>query len=302
MKELVYERFGFVSSFDNPDNTELADLHENMMRFYKERAKPQDYYRQAEAGNRNWEDGHHPFHQKVLDVLCPGEVVAEFGCGTGYASNFFLKRGVRYAGFDLSPESISAKCIDQLGCVLFAANAYAAPIRSMSVDAAVSFYSIEHVVWPAKYLDEMVRVTKPGGIVALAFPDYLSNVRRRIASIQFGEESGGVKEKLRKGHIMDAVKGYFQRQSYDRCLANVRNQIYVHKNFVFLIFTRPRCLRMAYSSDNDAVYFASEEEICLYLKKLGCAVEVRSRNLKSRTGENLDAALSGNGLVIARKG
>jgi len=55
-----------------------------------------------------------------------------------------------------------------------------------------------------------------------------------------------------------------------------------------------------YKSDNDAVHFASEEEVVRYLEGKNCLIEKRSGGTKGKNGEGLDSAKSGNGFVVAR--
>jgi ubiquinone/menaquinone biosynthesis C-methylase UbiE len=288
----LQERFRWISSIDHPEHPSLLRLDRSMKYFYQNVALQQDYHRIAESGNPTWDD--HPLHRAIIEMISPDDTVVEFSCGSGYCSRHFAKVGCRYIGLDLSIQELVRTKKKELSACLLAGNAYQMPLASSSADFVISLYSLEHVVWPQRYLNEMRRVARAGGHIALAFPDYLKNPRGRPAgSMRFGRSPGGLRYKVAHKRWIDALQTFLERVLVYRAqVAKLRHRIYQKKQVRFLINTAPLCLVTEYASDNDAIYFANEEEIAQYLTRNGCAVIKRSCSVVN--------APEGNGLVVAK--
>jgi 2-polyprenyl-3-methyl-5-hydroxy-6-metoxy-1,4-benzoquinol methylase len=100
----------------------------------------------------------------------PVEVI-DVGAGTGLVGEALLRAGVdaRVAGVDLVEpmlREIDSPAYRQ--CVVADA-ARELPIRSDRFDAAVSVGLMEHVIEPKRFVPEMLRVVKPGGIAVLTY-------------------------------------------------------------------------------------------------------------------------------------
>lgn len=296
------ERFRFLASHEDPSDPRLLELDRRMKDFYCRSAVAQGYFEQAEAGNTDWLAGGHVHQRAVLDRVQKGDLVVEFSCGNGYASRPFHALGARYLGFDLSPVAMGVTKKTYPHADLVAGDGYSAPMATGSADVVVSFFAIEHIVWPHRFLEEMVRVAKPGGLVALAFPDYLANPKRSIGSIRLGRSGDRIRAKAQQGRIWDALQSTIElKLIYPRYAARLRRQVYDERKTRFFVNLAPTCLVWRYQSDNDAIHFASEEEIANHLDRKGCEIIARSRDLRNAKGESLDAAKSGNGFVLARK-
>ena len=285
------ERFRWISSLDHPEHAALLELDVRMNRFYKEEAINQDYHCMAESGNLTWED--HPLHRAIIEMITPDDTVVEISCGSGYSVKHFAKVGCRYIGIDLAAQELARTKKSQRSAWLVAGNAYEMPIGTSSADFVISLYSLEHVVWPQHYLDEMLRVVRIGGHIALAFPDYLENPHgRSVGSVRFGRSPGGIRYKIAHNLWIDAAQTILERELLYRAqVRKLRSSIYRKNRVRFLINPAPLCLVTDYESDNDAIYFASEEEVARYLTQNGCAV-VKRRRCVANSPE-------GNGLVIA---
>jgi SAM-dependent methyltransferase len=296
------ERFCWVSSYDVPEDPRLINLDRAMKVFYQKDAGAQGYFEQAEAGNANWLSGDYPFQEAVLKKVEPDQLVVEFSCGNGYPARAFATLGARYVGFDLSLSSSGKNTAAPAKTLLVAGSGYQAPIRSNMADWVVSFFVIEHIVWPMRFLDEMMRACAPRGRVALAFPDYLADQRKSINSIRLGRSPGRIHDKFKNLRWLDTLQSTVElKVLYPTLISRWRSEVYNQRRCRFLINTAPECLVGPYRSDNDAVYFASEEEICMYFQKKGFEVVMRSRDVVDRQGRNQAAELVGNGFVIARK-
>jgi SAM-dependent methyltransferase len=104
----------------------------------------------------------------VLD----GSILLDVGGGPGYFHDAFTSAGARYLGLDPDVGELSARGTPQAGMIR--ASGYALPVRSNSVDICYSSNVLEHVGDPKAMLDEMVRVTRPGGTVFVSFTPWYS--------------------------------------------------------------------------------------------------------------------------------
>lgn len=297
------ERFSCISSYDSPNERRLVRLDQEMRDFYLNSSVSQDYHLISQQANESWTDKF-PLHQGVLDLIQEGNRVIEFSCGTGYAADFICERGAEYIGFDLQvtrTRSDKQKNPDSRRR-LVESSGYNVPVQSGIADMAISFYALEHLVWPARYLDEMLRVVKPGGHVALLFPDFIANPLKIMPSVRFGVNPGGLRVKLRRRQFLDLARSLYDRSIlYRAMIIRLRRDIYHHK-ICFMINTAPSCLVSPWASDTDAIYFASEEEVSTYFISRGCLIKMRSRDIRRKDGTSMDSETSGNALVVAEVG
>lgn len=284
-----------------PTEGRLFRLDQEMRDFYRVSAVSQDYHLISQQGNASWTD-EFPLHRAVLSLIQKGHRVIEFSCGNGYAADFICERGAEYIGFDLQVTKTKSDKLNPPNASLIEGSGYNVPIRSGFADLAVSFYALEHLVWPSRYLDEMLRVVKPGGYVALLFPDFIANRFKIMPSVRFGINPGGLRAKLRRKQFLDLAQSLYERYVvYRAMILGLRRDIYHHK-LCFMINTAPSCLVSPWASDTDALYFASEEEVVTYFISRGCSIKMRSREIKRKDGASMDSAISGNALVVAQVG
>lgn len=96
-----------------------------------------------------------------------GKVVADIGCGNGRLGRLIVPDCERYIGID-SSESIVAfpTYIDNFNSVtLVRASATDLPLENDSVDIAICWGVLHHIDDPWRAVDELIRVTKPGGFI-----------------------------------------------------------------------------------------------------------------------------------------
>ncbi|MBO2448318.1 methyltransferase domain-containing protein [Actinomadura barringtoniae] len=105
-------------------------------------------------------------------IRLDGATVIDVGTGTGLFARELAAAGARCAGID--HELAELVSLGEPGRNTLVASALALPFRSGSADVCFSSNVLEHVPNPWQMADEMVRVTRPGGIVFLSFTNWLS--------------------------------------------------------------------------------------------------------------------------------
>lgn len=104
-----------------------------------------------------------------------GKKILDAGCGNGGVSIAFALSGAKLTGLEVEEELhlISVKHARaynvDIDSVLYDGNKL--PLNDNCFDAAVSVSVLEHTLDPVLYLQELLRVVKPGGIIYLAFPN-----------------------------------------------------------------------------------------------------------------------------------
>jgi SAM-dependent methyltransferase len=114
----------------------------------------------------------------------PGRRVVDVACGEGYGSALLAQAAAQVTGIDISPEAVAharAAYGARLNLRFEAASATALPLPDASVDAVVSFETIEHLE-PAdqpRMLAEIARVLAPGGVLVVSAPNPVEYSRAR---------------------------------------------------------------------------------------------------------------------------
>ncbi len=153
-----------VSRHRGPDGT--ADLKRcvRLVRaFRREQTDPDHFYRvlaeDSVAQLRDFVD---------LD----GALVLDVGGGPGYFRDAFGDAGASYFSVDADLGEMSARGAPVPGSVL--GSGLALPIKDGAVDVCYSSNVLEHVPRPWQMVEEMLRVTRPGGLVFCSFTVWLS--------------------------------------------------------------------------------------------------------------------------------
>ncbi|MCW2942074.1 MAG: Methyltransferase type 11 [Actinomycetia bacterium] len=101
-----------------------------------------------------------------------GALVIDVGAGSGFFTREMTAAGAVCAGVDYDAGELTAHGPPPAGSVL--GSALALPFRTGCADLCFSSNVLEHVRDPWQMAAEMVRVTRPGGIVYLSFTNWLS--------------------------------------------------------------------------------------------------------------------------------
>jgi SAM-dependent methyltransferase len=109
--------------------------------------------------------GERPIGRSLLDV----------GGGPGYFAAAFADAGVRYIGVEPDPCEMHAAepVLARENATLVRASGMALPFADNSVDICLSSNVAEHVPRPWQLGGEMLRVTRPGGLVVLSYTVWL---------------------------------------------------------------------------------------------------------------------------------
>ena len=96
-----------------------------------------------------------------------GTTVLDVGGGPGYFAKEFAQLGAGYYAVEPDPAEMHAAGLPPAGAVR--GSGMALPIRCDAVDVCFSSNVAEHVDRPWAMADEMLRVTKPGGLMVLSY-------------------------------------------------------------------------------------------------------------------------------------
>ncbi|MDV3128601.1 class I SAM-dependent methyltransferase [Mycobacterium sp. 21AC1] len=103
-----------------------------------------------------------------------GRTMLDVGGGPGYFASAFESAGMRYIGVEPDPREMHAGPAGEPGAGSFVrASGMALPFADASVDVCLSSNVAEHVPHPWRLGNEMLRVTRPGGLVVLSYTVWL---------------------------------------------------------------------------------------------------------------------------------
>ena len=201
-----------------------------------------------------------------------GQLLLDMGCGEGrHSIGALLETPANVIGLDLSFEDLNtAKSrlnnFDLSGCDTFCVfgvgNIKNIPIENSSLDAVVCSEVLEHVDSPKESIQELVRVLKPGGIMALSVPRYLPELICWKLSKEYSKTPGGHVRIFKHSQLRDlAENNGLQYQSFHwahglhspywwlQCLFwNTRETSYViklyHKLLVWDLMKKPLFTRL----------------------------------------------------------
>jgi SAM-dependent methyltransferase len=112
----------------------------------------------------------------VLQVAAHGELagrtVVDVGGGGGWFTAAFRARGAHCYLFEPDPAELCLRTAAPAGAVV--ADGYWLPVRDGGADVVFSSNVLEHVADPVGLIEEMIRATRPGGLVYLSYTNWYS--------------------------------------------------------------------------------------------------------------------------------
>jgi SAM-dependent methyltransferase len=115
-----------------------------------------------------------------------GKTVLDLGCGSGESLIPLLRRGAKVIGIDISPDLITIACqrldVEGLNATVRVGSAYQTDLPDSSVDVIFCMSLIHHLDIP-RVREEMRRILRPGGFIALKEPIRFSQTYSRFRSL-----------------------------------------------------------------------------------------------------------------------
>lgn len=127
--------------------------------FLKEQSDPDRFYRDLAA-----DSAEQVSEWQRLD----GATILDVGGGPGYFAQAFQRRGATYIGLDADAGEMRLHGREPGPRTVLGSGTHL-PFRTASMDVTYTSNVLEHVRNPWRMCDEMVRVTKPGGIVFISY-------------------------------------------------------------------------------------------------------------------------------------
>lgn len=139
-------------------------------------------------GSNAWQENYATHAERYLHFLpqLKGLEVLDAACGVGYGTHIIAESGAaKVTGLDVSDEALETAnaTFSHPNITFLKGDCIALPFVDNSFDAVTSFETIEHLNDPAKFLDEIARVLKPGGDLFLSCPNSLTNSLSTIRKI-----------------------------------------------------------------------------------------------------------------------
>lgn len=136
-----------------------------MIEFTGERFVP------TESGEIRYE---HMHRYTWASRFCQNKKVLDIACGEGYGSALLAGYATDVVGVDIAQEAVahaSEKYASQTNLRFLQGSATAIPLDDQSVDVAVSFETVEHLMQQSEMLAELRRVLKPEGLLIISSPN-----------------------------------------------------------------------------------------------------------------------------------
>ncbi|HET8952778.1 MAG TPA: class I SAM-dependent methyltransferase [Solirubrobacteraceae bacterium] len=132
-----------------------------------------EFTHQAESFNRSQAANAHETLAALVDLADPrpGERWLEAACGPGIVTRTLAPRAGSVHGVDLTPAMVELarrEAAAQENVTFAVGDATALPDASGAYDGAITRFSLHHVPVPARLVEELARVVRPGGAVVLA--------------------------------------------------------------------------------------------------------------------------------------
>ena len=229
-----------------------------------------------------------------------GTKVIDVGCGAGRHSFEAYRRGADVVAFDQDATELAGvdtmfRAMADSGEMPPAAraetvvgNALALPYPDRTFDCVIASEILEHVPADNKAIDELIRVLKVGGRLAVTVPRWLPERLCWLLSDDYHSNEGGHIRIYRANRLRAKIAGRGMTFTYAhhahalhapfwwlKCLVGVNNSEHpavaaYHKMLVWDMMQRPRFTRLAESTLNPLI----GKSVALYFEKPVPAVEL----------------------------
>lgn len=231
-----------------------------------------------------------PYVDMFRHFVKPAEgQVLDVGCGVGTSTVMLRHRGFEAIGADVSPRFLPAN----LPGFIVADFSNAHQVADNTYTAAGCHDVIEHIEEPLKFLAEMVRVVKPGGLVLVHAPNLTSPV---VAARVVVDNLLGRTPYLGINNLIESVRLFLS--SFWHCWQ-------AKSGLDAFRMRKPRLETGIVCYDADAVYWTNPAEIRRFLESQGCEIchyQRMGRSWGARLIANFAPNFAGQICIVARKG
>ena len=147
-------------------------------------------------------------HDFLGDIDIKGACVLDVGCGLGFFSRALRARGAEVLACDIGQELLE-RVRTTVGCQCVRADALAL-VDQFGVerfDVVLSSECIEHTPSPERALQQMARVLKPGGRLAVSTPNVVWYPVVKVATLAKARPFDGLENFSTFGSIRRALEG-----------------------------------------------------------------------------------------------
>jgi SAM-dependent methyltransferase len=215
-----------------------------------------------------------PLYLRYLEFtksFVPAGRILDVGCGNGWSTYWMADSGLDATGIDLDTRAFEPPARDRLQFV--EGSGTRLPFPDQVFDAVTSHQCLEHVPEPAEMLREMIRVTRPGGVVCIVGPNLLGlGPSLRALTRYVWQQQPRRRILLRDaempchpfGNTLPEVLWYMTLN----LLLTTRKWLSRRATFTM----RSPDLRPPFHSDNDAIYLCNPLDLNRFLRAQGCKV------------------------------
>jgi SAM-dependent methyltransferase len=215
--------------------------------------------------------------------IAPGDRVLDVGCGNGRHAFEAYRRGARVVAFDLDRQELAAvaglcgamrlegEVPPGAGSASVSGDATVLPFADRSFDKIIAAEVFEHILDDQRAINEMARVLRPGGVLAVTVPAWLPERICWGLSREYHEVPGGhvriytrveLEAKLRRAGF--AIGGHHHAHGLHspywwlKCLVGVGNDDHpaakaYHRMLVWDIVKQPAATRLAEQALNPLI-------------------------------------------------
>jgi ubiquinone/menaquinone biosynthesis C-methylase UbiE len=112
--------------------------------------------------------------ERELQTLPAGATILDVGCGTGFNVRRLGDRGFTISGIEPSPAMRREAIATNPGVSIIDADIEAIPLPDASFDAVLAIEVVRYLRDPSRAFAELVRVTRPGGLIFVTGAPLLS--------------------------------------------------------------------------------------------------------------------------------
>ena len=211
------------------------------------------YYRNNEAYAEHLAAWDARLYAKYADALRPqkpGARALDVGCGVGQVVARLQEAGFEAHGVDVSQPNIERARKISERCQLY--DGRKLPFPDLHFASVGALNVLEHVDAPEAFIEELVRVTEPGGRIVLSSPNFF----RVFGFRDYHPRMRGMGRKWQNWRRLQA-----KRREMRRAPDRVR-------------FDRmPPIVKEPFTPDDDAIVATNAVEMKFFLERNGCVVE-----------------------------